>query len=270
MLVGDDVEMFGRVQRHVHAGELAELPRPLAGAVDQRLAAHFTLHRVHPRHAALLDDHAGDLDALDQLGAALARALGQRHRQVGRVGLAVARNPDRALQVVGTHHRVQIASLPGRDQLHLDAEAACQRGLLFQHHPALGRARHVDAAALFPAGGQAGFRFERGIELDAVLAHARHVAVGPHLPHQPRGMPGGAAGQPPLFEQQHVADAELGQVVSGGAAGDAAANDENPYLRRKCHGRAAYLSPAMRPKTAGTTPRPVPSSRLSLHFRRHR
>ena len=38
----------------------------------------------------------GDLDALDDLGAALARALGQRHGDVGRIALAVERQVHRA------------------------------------------------------------------------------------------------------------------------------------------------------------------------------
>ncbi len=248
--VGDDVEMLGRVQRHVHAGQRTELPRPLAGAVDQRLAAHLALRGAHTGDPAAFDDHAGDLDILHQLGAAVACALGQRHRQVGRVRLAVARDPDRAVQVVGAHHRIQVAGFLGRDQLHLDAEAARQRGLLVQHHPALGRGRHVDAAALLPAGGETRLGFERGIQLDAVLAHARHVAVGPHLPHQPGGMPGSAAGEPTLLQQQHVAAAELGQVVGGRTAGDAAADDQGLDMGRQVHG-ARLPQPTTGPNTAG-------------------
>ena len=50
-------------------------------------------------------------------------------------------------------------------------------------------------------------------------------------------MPGGAAGQLPAFEQHHIRDAQLGQVVGDGAADDAAADDDDvgagrDHLRR--------------------------------------
>ena len=40
-------------------------------------------------------------------------ALGQREGQVGRVGLAVGGQPDRADQVVDPHHRIVLESLLG-------------------------------------------------------------------------------------------------------------------------------------------------------------
>ncbi len=112
--VGDDVEVLGRVQRHVHAGQPPELPRPLAGTVDQCFAAHFAQRGVHAGHPATLDDHAGDLDVLHQRRAAQARALGQAHAQVGRVGLAVAGDPDarpagRRCAAAGTGRRLPSA-----------------------------------------------------------------------------------------------------------------------------------------------------------------
>jgi hypothetical protein len=81
---------------------------------------------------------------------------------------------------------------------------------------------------------------ERGVQLDAVLAHARHVAVRPHLPDEPGGVPRGAAGELALLEQQHVGDAELRQVIGGGAAGDAAADDQDLGVGGKGH-RAVFV-----------------------------
>ena len=52
--VGDDVEVLGRPERHVDAGERAELPRPLAGAVDDDLAGDLDLF------AAVDGSDAGD------------------------------------------------------------------------------------------------------------------------------------------------------------------------------------------------------------------
>jgi hypothetical protein len=117
-----------------------------------------------------------------------------------------------------------------------DTEAVGHGHLLAQHLHALGRARHVDAAALLPAGGQAGLGFQRRIQLDAVAAHLRHVAVGPHLADQAGRMPGGAAGELALLEQQHVGLAHLRQVVGDRAAGDAAADDHDFCMARKRRG----------------------------------
>ena len=110
-LASDDVKMLSRVQRHVHPGEQAKLARPLAGAVHQHLAAHLALGGAHTFDPAVLDDDAGDLTAFLHAHPPVACPLGQRHAQVGRVGLAVTRQPDGAVQVVGAHHRVTLARL---------------------------------------------------------------------------------------------------------------------------------------------------------------
>src|SRR5512145_3564164 len=109
----------------------------------------------------------------------------------------------------------------------LDAEAPRHRRLALEHDPALGRSRDVHAAAALPSGREPGFLFERRIELRAVLAHARHRAVGTHLPHEPGRVPRRAASQPPLLEKHDVAPAELRQVVGDARPDDPAANDED-------------------------------------------
>ena len=118
----------------------------------------------------------------------------------------------------------------------LHAEAVRHGSLLAQHLHALRRTRHIDAAALLPAGGQSGLSLQRGIQLDAVLAHRRHVAVGPHLPDQAGGVPGGAAGELALLQQQHVGLAGFGQVVSGGTTGNAATDNDDFGMGGKGHG----------------------------------
>ena len=264
--VGDDVEVLGRPERHRHASELAELARPLAGAVDERVAGDLELAAVvahanardAARVALALGLHADHLDAFDDRRASLARALGQRHRQVGRIGLAVAGNPDRALQVVGAHHRKQLASALRADLLAVDAEAAGEGELAAQHLHALRRARDVDAAALLPSGRQAGLRFERCIELDAVLAHPRHVAVGTHLADQAGGVPGRATGELALLEQQHVLLAEPGEVVTPSSSRRCRRQPRRCALRSAGASRQARRS-AITPATIA----PVPSARCN-------
>ena len=120
-----------------------------------------------------------------------------------------------------------LRGLVGRDELELDAEALRARHLALGQLQALRRLEHVEAAALLPAGGKAGLRFERRVELDAVPAHARRVARRARLADESRGVPGGAAGELALLEQHDVGDAELGEVIGGRGAGDAAADDDD-------------------------------------------
>ena len=152
--------------------------------------------RTRPR------SHGDDFGVLDDANAARARALCERHRQIGGVGLAVARDPDRAGEVVGAQEGEQLAGACRRDLLALDAEAARERELLAQHHHPLARLRDVDAAALLPSGRKAGLGLELRVQLDAVPAHPRHRPVRPHLADEPGGVPGRAAGELALLEER--------------------------------------------------------------------
>ena len=156
----------------------------------------------------------GDLAALDDPGAAHARALGQRLGDVDRVGLAVARDEDRADQVVDREQRMARLRL-GR------ARAPRPRGrrsrpieaARLQLDEALRGAREAEAAVLAEAGRLPGLGLEPGVELGRVLGEPGQVLGRAQLADQPGGMPGGARGQLPALEQQHVPPAELGQVI---------------------------------------------------------
>ena len=227
----DDVEVLGGVERHVDAGAAAELARPLPGAVDERLAADLAaLVAARPRDAgdaAVPHRHAVDLDALEDAGAARARALRERLRQVGRIGLAVARNPHGPGEVVRAQDRRDALRLGRRHVVERDAEALRARHLALDQRQPLGRLRDVEAAALLPAGREPGLGLQRRVELDAVLAHPRRVARRARLPDETRRVPRRPAGELALLEQHDVRDAELGQVVRGRRAGDAAADDDH-------------------------------------------
>ena len=199
----------------------------MATAIHNDLATHIALCGSYTHSSALGDDDASHLYVFNDPNAAVARALRQRHREIRRIGFAVTRNPDCALQVVGAHHRIKLARLLRRNFFNVNTKTFCQRDLLSQHLHALGRAGNVDAAALLPAGRKASFGFKCGVQLDAVLAHARHVAVGSHLADEPCRMPRRAAGQLALLQQQHVALTQLGQMVGRRTACDAAADDDN-------------------------------------------
>ena len=176
----------------------------MPSAIDHDLAGYVALVGRHAVNAVLADVEAGNLHALEDLRAAGARALGERLREIGRICLAVAGKPDRAAEIVGAHQRPQLAGFGRRDQMCLDSEAPRCRDHALQEDHALWRARDGDGAALLPAGCAAGLAFELRVELDAVAAHACHRARAAQLSDQPCGMPGRAAGQASLLEEDHV------------------------------------------------------------------
>ena len=88
------------------------------------------------------------------------------------------------------------------------------------------------------------------------------LRLGRIWPTRPGRVPGGAAGQLALLEQQHVGDAELGQVVGGRAAGDAAADDDHTRMARQRH-----RTPAVhRIATAAATPTEHPWNTTLRHL----
>ncbi len=195
--LGDDVEVFGGIERNIHAGHAPEFARPLAAAVDEGLAGDFAFVRVSlpsdSGHAATVHPHADDFHALEYRGAARPGALGERLREIGGVGLSVAGNPHGAGKIVGAQDRRDRRSLGRRHIIECDAEAFCARHLALDQLHALRRLRDIQATALLPAGGKAGFLLQRRVELDAVLAHPRRVAGGASLPNKARCVPCRAA-----------------------------------------------------------------------------
>ena len=62
---------------------------------------------------------------------------------------------------------------------------------------------------------------------EVYLASSVIRRVARSWPDQPGGVPGRAAGELLALQQQHVGDAELGQVIGDRAADDAAADDDD-------------------------------------------
>ena len=213
--LGDDVEVLGRVQRHVDAGEAPELARPLPAAVDERLAARSSPSSSprFQRTPATRPSRASTpvtLHAFDDARAAHARALRERLREVGRIRLAVAGNPharrrDRRCAGSARCCRASAGDTNSNSMPKLFARAICR----LHQRQALGRLRDVEAAALLPAGREPGLLLQRRVELDAVAAHPRRVARRARLADESRRVPRRAAGELALLEQHDVAHAEL-------------------------------------------------------------
>ena len=203
----------------------------MAGAVDDDLAVDFSACFVRgPRQSRYVPVVALDgryLDAFENLRAAQPRAFRERLRQIGRIGLAVAGNPDRSGQIVDAQDRRELLRITRRDEVELDTEAsrACHPAL--HQRQSLGRLGDVQAAALLPAGRKPGLRFQSRIELDAIAAHTGGIARRAELTHQARSVPSRAASELALLEQYDVRDAELRQVVRRRRAHDSAADDDD-------------------------------------------
>ena len=103
--LGDEIEVFRRRKRNVDAGRAAEFARPLAATVDDGLAGDLSARvATGPRDTgdmSVVPAHPCDFHAFENFRAARSRALGERLREVGRIGFAVTWNPDRARQIVG-------------------------------------------------------------------------------------------------------------------------------------------------------------------------
>ena len=153
--------MLAGMQRNVDAVLRAKLARPHAGAVDDDVGFDRALlavlaPRTRRRRGRPSGVHLGDLHAFDDLCAALARALGQRHGDVGRVALAVERQMHRAHHVIRVEVRIHLLDLGRRNLAHVDVEGARHGGLPVDLVLALLGQRDGDRADLPHAGGDAG------------------------------------------------------------------------------------------------------------------
>ena len=171
--------------------------------------------------------HRRHLHLLDDARAARPRALGERQRDVGRIGLPVLRQMHAGDDALDVEVRVHRRDLGGRQLVHLDVEGAGHRREPQDLLAPLVAQRHRHRAALAEAGGEPGLGLEPGVEVGGVFREPGPVLARLQLPDEPRRVPGGARGELLALQQHHVGPAELGQVVGDGAAGDAAADDDD-------------------------------------------
>ena len=258
--------MLGGVERHRDTGHEADVARPHAGAIHHDLARHLAAGRRHAGHPPVLDANPGDGGVLEDRRAATARALGQSERGIDRVGTAVAGQPQGADQVVSAHERPAAARLGRRDDCDVDVEAARHRGQALELVHALRVAREAQAARPAEARGLTRFGLELLVEIAAVLGQPRQVLGRPQLADEPGGVPGRTAGDVATLQQQDVAPAELRQVIRDAAAGDTAADDDHPRVRREGDSRVLRrrvsgwsAAEILGRRTAPARPREAPS-----------
>ena len=178
-------------------------------------------------NAVVPDLETRDQGLLFHRGAAVHGPLGHGHGQAAGVGLAVGGHEGRADDPLHVQDGAELQRLFGGDHVEVETEAAGGGGPLLQFEDPLLGARQMEAAALLPARRESRLRLQGLVEADAVLQHPGHVPVGAELSHEARRMPGGAAGQFALFQEDHIAPSHLGQVVGDAAAHDASADNDN-------------------------------------------
>ena len=245
--LGDDVEVLRGVKRHRDARHSPDLARPHPGAVHHDLARYVATGRPHARDAAVLHADRGHAGVLEDGRPALPRAASQRERRVDGIGAPVAWQPQGAHEVVDANERPAAARLRGRDDLHVDVEAARHGGEALELVHALPRPREAHAAGTPEARGLARLRLEPLVEIGAVLREPREVLRRAKLADEPGRVPGRATGDVAPLQQEHVAPAQLREVVGDAAAGDAAANHHDPRVRRE---RARHRAIRLRPLVA--------------------
>ncbi len=234
-LVGDEVLVLDGAGRDARAGHRRDLAAPHAGRVDHALGVDLALvghhrfdapgARLQPGHAhALRDDHAAG---------ARSRRVGVG--QAGRIDVAVAFDPRGADDAVELDQRKELARLPGRHQLDMEAEALGHRRRALEFLPARRRRGEAQAADAMPAGRLSGLRLELAVELGGVAHEAREIAAAAQLSDQSRRVPGGAVRQLQAFQQEHVALAALGEVIGDAAADDPAADDDDAAFSGQGH-----------------------------------
>ncbi len=233
--LGDHVLVLDGDQGDVDADGGAEGAGPLAAADDDGLGGDAALVRDDGGGAAVGGFDAGDWRVLEDFGAVHARTLGEGQGDVGRVGLAVGGEEGGADEVVDLHERPEVLGFLGGEEVHFQAEGAGGGGLALDLCPTLLVAGEAEAAVHFPAGGEAGFSLQRAVEFDGFAEELGDAGRGAELADQAGGVEGAAGGEFGTLQEGDL-PAEFGEVVRGGAADDAAANDDGARLGGEGHG----------------------------------
>ncbi len=231
--------MLGGLQRHVHAGQRAELARPHAGRVDDDLRLDLALLGADGGDPATVGLDPGCRDAFDHRGAELAGALGQRRRDAYRVGAALVGHVEPGQHIVGPGQRPHLGELARRDLGVLDAEAVHPGRLAPQRSLALRSGGHRDVADGPESRRVTSFGFQAAVQISRVPAEEERGLVGhPCRGDESRGVPGRPCREPVLLEESDIRPAQMGEVIGDAAAGHAATDNDDPGTARQGSGHA--------------------------------
>ena len=156
------------------------------------------------------------------------RGGGQCHGDARRIDMAVFEGLDGSPDVRGPVERIAPGHFPGSDQRHgqVQQPAHAHDGL----HPIhlIVGGGNAKAAHPVPSDALTGFRLGPLIDLDRFLVDPAHDPAAHRMGDLTRGVPGGAAGEFPLFEEDRVGPPVFGQLVLDRDSHDPAADDGHP------------------------------------------
>ena len=183
----------------------------------------------HSPIGLLLDADDGGV-AID-FGTAIARTLGERLGEIGRLDIAVIGMLDRAEHAVRLAERPDFLDLRRRELVDLDADRLGDARVIHELVPAILGAGEADVGADLEADILAGLGFEALVEGDRVFVDLAD-RIGKVEERQEAGrMPGRARGQLMAFDQNDIAPALLGQVIERRDAHHAAADHHHARTR---------------------------------------
>ena len=193
-LVKQRVIMLAGVQGHVHADRRRQLPGPHAGAQDQGFGANFAVPGCHAGDAAAFGQYGADGRVLENARAGGDGCLCQGVGDINGVGIAVGGDMNAADHILNLAQRQPGPDGRAVEHVHFQPENLGHRRAALELFKALFVAGQRDRAAAPVARRLAGFRFQARIQCAGVARQRGHIDRIAQLPHQPRGVPGRAAG----------------------------------------------------------------------------
>ena len=190
--LGDHVLVLDRDQRDIHTDGRGKRARPEPGTADNALAGDGPAHALYPGDAPLVQNNARDGRVFKQHCPLRPRALGQRQRNIGRIGLAVCRQKGCTDNIGDIHQGPEVLRLLRGKQMHVQTEGMGRGGLAFDFLPPLIVAGEAQAPIHLPACSLPGFGFQAFVEIDGMAQQLGDIGRGSQLPDQPGSMPCGA------------------------------------------------------------------------------
>ncbi len=235
--LGQQVVVLGSLERHGDTGLGRDLAAPQTRGDHDLLALDVAAFCADGDHPAAGEDEVGDLGVLEDPGAALLGALGQRHRHVHRVGPALVGGPEAVDDVVGPHQRHQVGHLALRQDLLGHPDRAHVRRLAAEPLVGAWRGRELEVAALAEAGREPGLLLEPGVQLGGVARHPERVLRRASGDHLAGGVPRGPGRQLLALQEHHVGRTQQGEVVGDRRTDHAAADHDVLSPGRQVTGR---------------------------------
>ena len=236
------VIMLAGVERRSHADTGRKIAGPHPAADHHIVSVDCSFGGFDPGCAGAVMADPGNLGVLENPRPAAPCALGQSHRDIDCIGIAIAGNVDPADHVIDIDDAGHVLDLLRGYDMDRQIEDLGHRGAALQLLKPFGIGRHRDRTALTVTGCLPGLGFQPAVELAGVLGELGHVDRRAQLANQPGRMPSRAAGQLLTFEQHDIVPPDLGQMIGDRAADHPAAYDDNAGLFGKlCHRTQAFI-----------------------------